>query len=301
MHTEMWEHAATVENVEVLQSRGVHFVMPDEGELAGGDVGAGRLADPLDIADACVAILAQLAPVATPHVPHDLDGMTVLVSAGGTREAIDPVRYIGNRSSGKQGHAIAIAARQRGANVQLVTTAESAADIVAESGIQVTRVASALEMREAMLERAGSADLVLMSAAVADFRPSEQSELKLKKRDGLPNIELVPNPNILHELVAKRRPGQTIVGFAAETDHLRENAREKLEQSGADLIVANDVSRSDAGFECDTNVVTIHRAGGGDPVEVGKASKHDIAHRVLDVALAERTTSQARPRLREVT
>jgi phosphopantothenoylcysteine decarboxylase/phosphopantothenate--cysteine ligase len=295
----MWEHPATRENVQVLQSRGVHFVMPDEGELAGGDVGAGRLADPIDIADACVAILGSHAP-ATQHVPQDLDGMSVLVSAGGTREALDPVRYIGNRSSGKQGHAIAIAARQRGATVQLVTSAERIEELEG-TGIQVTRVSSALEMHDAMLERARSADLVVMSAAVADFRPAEQSSRKMKKRDGVPRIELVPNPNILHELVASRRPGQTIVGFAAETDHLRENAREKLEQSGADLIVANDVSRADTGFECDTNAVTIHRSGGGASIEVGLATKHEIAHRVLDAALGERAARSERPRLREVT
>jgi phosphopantothenoylcysteine decarboxylase/phosphopantothenate--cysteine ligase len=300
MHTEMWEHPATRENVEVLQSRGVHFVMPDDGELAGGDVGTGRLADPIDIADACVALLAAIEPGSATHVPHDLDGMSVLVSAGGTREAIDPVRYIGNRSSGKQGHAIALAARRRGASVQLVTTADADAELAA-AGVEVTRVASALEMRDAMLARAGAADLVVMSAAVADYRPAEQSELKLKKRDGVPHIELIENPNILHELVAARRAGQTIVGFAAETDHLRENAREKLEQSGADLIVANDVSRADTGFECDTNAVTIHRASGSASVEVGLATKREIADRVLDVALTERAARSERPRLREVT
>jgi phosphopantothenoylcysteine decarboxylase/phosphopantothenate--cysteine ligase len=295
MHTEMWEHAATRDNVATLQARGVHFVMPEDGELAGGDVGAGRLADPIVIADACVALLGA----ARTHAPQDLDGMHVLVSAGGTREAIDPVRYIGNRSSGKQGHAIALAARARGARVQLVTTADATARLT-DAGIDVTHVTSAQQMHDAMLARTADADLVVMSAAVADFRPASCADVKLKRRDGLPEIKLEPTPNILRSLVGARHAGQTIVGFAAETDHLVENAIEKLDGSHADMIVANDVSRSDAGFECDTNAVTIHRASNDAPIEVGVASKREIAERVLDAALEERAGASGRPRLREV-
>jgi len=250
MHTEMWEHPATRDNVATLQARGVQFVLPESGELAGGDVGAGRLADPMAIADRCVELLAG---------DGQLAGSTVLVSAGGTREAIDPVRYIGNRSSGRQGHAIALAALARGARVELVTTAPDDPALTGTS-ITVTPVESAQQMHDAMLERASAADVVVMCAAVADFRPADCADTKLKRRDGLPNIALEPTPNILRALVAARRDGQVVVGFAAETDHLRDNALEKLDGSGADLIVANDVSRADAGFEHATNAVTIHRA-----------------------------------------
>ncbi|MCW2924248.1 MAG: phosphopantothenoylcysteine decarboxylase/phosphopantothenate--cysteine ligase [Thermoleophilia bacterium] len=298
MHTEMWEHAATRDNVAVLQSRGVHFVMPDAGELAGGDVGAGRLADPIDIADACAALLGAVDPAAVPR-ERDLTGTTVLVSAGGTREALDPVRYIGNRSSGKQGHAVALAAAARGARVQLVTAAEVGADLAA-AGIAVTRVTSAEEMLAAMQERAGASDLVVMCAAVADFRPVHCSGHKLKRRDGLPVIELESTPNILETLVAGRTLGQTIVGFAAETDDMASNAREKLAGSGADLVVANDVSRPDAGFECDTNAVTIYRSSSSSPIVVDVADKRAVADRVLDAALEERAARDERPRLREV-
>lgn len=301
MHTEMWEHPATRDNVQVLQSRGVHFVMPDDGELAGGDVGTGRLADPTDIADACVALLGALPAAAAPvgATDGDLAGLTVLVSAGGTREALDPVRFIGNRSSGKQGHAIALAARARGARVQLVTAADAAPEL-ARAGIEVTHVVSAQEMHDAMLERTSAADIVVMSAAVADFRPAERFARKLKRRDGLPQIHLEPTPNILRALVDARLPGQTIVGFAAETDHLRDNALEKLAGSGADMVVCNDVSRTDTGFECDTNAVTIHRRSSGEPLEVGVTSKREVAERVLDTALLERASTSDRPRLREV-
>jgi len=285
MHTEMWEHPATRENVEVLQGRGARFVMPGVGELAGGDVGAGRLADPLEIADACEALLTR--------DPGDLSGLEVLVSAGGTREALDPVRFIGNRSSGKQGHAVALAAAARGARVQLVTTAEAGADL-RRAGIAVTSVTSAQELHDAMLERAGAADVIVMSAAVADFRPVHRADRKLKRRDGLPHIELEPTPNVLRGLVAARRPDQTIVGFAAETDHVDANAHEKLEGSGADLIVANDVSGSETGFECETNAVHIHRRGdGGSPIDVPLASKRAIADRVLDVVVELRAGVEA--------
>ncbi|MCW2926081.1 MAG: coaBC, partial [Thermoleophilia bacterium] len=281
MHTEMWEHAATRDNVATLRARGVHFVMPTEGELAGGDVGAGRLADPLDIADHVTRLLAST-PVG------DLDGATVLVSAGGTREAIDPVRFIGNRSSGRQGHAIARAARARGARVTLVTTAPLEPEFAA-SGIETIAVESAQQMHDAMLANASAADIVVMCAAVADFRPIAVQERKLKRRDGLPGIELEPTPNVLRALVAARQPGQVVVGFAAETDDLRDNALEKLDGSGADLIVANDVSRPDAGFEGETNAVTIHRrSNAAEPIDVPVASKLAIADRVLDAAIAER-------------
>ncbi len=317
MHTEMWEHPATRDNVATLQSRGVHFVLPDSGELAGGDVGAGRLADPMAIADRVGELLAApenagtatidqpapviVAPGAQPSdAPRDLEGLTVLVSAGGTREAIDPVRFIGNRSSGKQGHAIALAALDRGARVQLVTTVPTD-PALADTAIEVLPVESAQQMHDSMLAHVPLADVVVMCAAVADFRPTECAHNKLKRRDGLPEISLEPTPNILRALVGERHAGQVIVGFAAETDHLRDNALEKLDGSGADLIVANDVSRADAGFEHDTNAVTIHRVSSSTPIDVPVGAKRDIAERVLDAALEERSSaSTRRPQLREV-
>lgn len=323
MHTEMWEHPATRDNVATLQARGVHFVLPDSGELAGGDVGAGRLADPMAIADRVGELLAApanagsddyppvevassdaatiVAPGAQPAGgPHDLAGMTVLVSAGGTREAIDPVRFIGNRSSGKQGHAIAHAALDRGAHVQLVTTVPGDPSLTG-TAIEVLPVESAQQMHDAMLAHAPLADVVVMCAAVADFRPVECAHNKLKRRDGLPQIELEPTPNILRAIVEERRPGQVVVGFAAETDHLRDNALEKLDGSGADLIVANDVSRADAGFEHDTNAVTIHRTSSSIPIDVPVGHKRHVAERVLDAAIEARTAASARrPKLREV-
>ena len=324
MHTEMWEHPATRDNVATLQARGVHFVLPDSGELAGGDVGAGRLADPMAIADRVGELLAtpanvvasadyppvEVAPSDAPAIVapgaqppggvRDLEGMTVLVSAGGTREAIDPVRFIGNRSSGKQGHAIALAALDRGARVQLVTTVPGDPSL-AGTAIEVLPVETAQQMHDAMLAHVPLADVVVMCAAVADFRPSECAHTKLKRRDGLPQIQLEPTPNILRAIVAERRAGQVIVGFAAETDHLRDNALEKLDGSGADLIVANDVSRADAGFEHDTNAVTIHRVSSTTPIDVPVGHKRDVAERVLDAALAERSTvTSRRPKLREV-
>ena len=286
MHTEMWEHPATVENVRVLRERGVTFVEPESGELAGGDVGTGRLAETSTIVATCEHVLLR-APARgqTTTIPTgDLAGTTVLVSAGGTREAIDPVRFIGNRSSGRQGHAIALAARDRGAHVQLVTTVPGDPQLAAATGIEVVPVESAQQMHDAMLARAESAGIVVMCAAVADFRPADCSDVKLKRRDGLPQITLEPTPNILRALVAARTPDQVVVGFAAETDHLGQNAAEKLGGSGADLIVANDVSRPDAGFEHPTNAVTILRAGGLAPIDVPLADKRTIAERVLDAS-----------------
>jgi phosphopantothenoylcysteine decarboxylase/phosphopantothenate--cysteine ligase len=279
MHTEMWEQPATQDNVSTLAARGVTFVGPIDGELAGGDVGMGRLAPPTDIADACAAVLAAQAPVEL-----DLAGLRVLVSAGGTREPIDPVRYIGNRSSGKQGHAIAAAARRRGASVELVTASMLDTGALRSAGVDVEHVDTAAQMYEAMLRRSGSADVVVMSAAVADFRPVDPLDAKLKRRDGVPRIQLEPNPVILDALVAGRSAGQTIVGFAAETSHLREYASAKLESSCADLVVANDVAAPGAGFEHDTNAVTILGARGLSR-DIELCGKDAVADAVLDAVL----------------
>ncbi|MGV3759649.1 MAG: bifunctional phosphopantothenoylcysteine decarboxylase/phosphopantothenate--cysteine ligase CoaBC [Actinomycetota bacterium] len=279
MHTEMWEHPSVQENLEVLRSRGVHVVEPGVGRLAGGDVGAGRLAEPADIVAAVEAVLAGSAPT------RDLAGLRVLVTAGGTREPIDPVRFIGNRSSGKQGHAVAAEAAHRGAEVTLVSTT---APQGLPAGVEVVRVETAAEMEDAVLSRSDDADVVVMAAAVADFRPVQVVARKLKKADGAPEVVLEPTTDILAALGKQRRSGQTIVGFAAETDDLRANAADKLARKGIDLIVANDVSAPGVGFEHDTNAVVILDASGG-AVEVPLSDKRAIARSILDAVIQTRS------------
>jgi phosphopantothenoylcysteine decarboxylase / phosphopantothenate---cysteine ligase len=284
MHTEMWEHPAVQDNMATLRRRGVHVVEPGEGRLAGGDVGAGRLAEPTDIVDAALSVLAMATPSGTGAMSpgsaargRDLMGRRVVVSAGGTREPIDPVRFITNRSSGKQGYAVAEAAAVRGADVVLVTTARRPVS----RGVTVVPVETAAEMEAAVIEHAASADVVVMAAAVADFRLKAPADTKLSKSDGLPELVLEPTPDILAELGRRRRDGQVLVGFAAETHELMARALSKLRSKKLDLIVANDVSAQDAGFEHDTNAVTI--LGSDDTCrEVPLTSKLEVAHAILD-------------------
>jgi phosphopantothenoylcysteine decarboxylase/phosphopantothenate--cysteine ligase len=278
MHTEMWEHPAVQDNLRLLRSRGVHVVEPDSGRLAGGDVGAGRLADPASIVAAADDLLRA-------EHEHDLTGLRVVVTAGGTREPIDPVRFIGNRSSGKQGHAVAEEAAARGAKVTLVTTT----GVPASAGIDVVRVDTAAEMEQAVLSRREEADIVVMAAAVADFRPVQAASSKIKKAGGVPEVDLEPTVDILAALGAARRAGQTIVGFAAETDDLRANAADKLERKGIDLIVANDVSAPGVGFEHDTNAVVILAADGAAQ-EIPLTDKRAIARAILDAVSTTRST-----------
>ncbi|MDA3040595.1 MAG: bifunctional phosphopantothenoylcysteine decarboxylase/phosphopantothenate--cysteine ligase CoaBC [Actinomycetota bacterium] len=273
MHTEMWDHPAVQENLQVLGSRGVHIVPPEEGRLAGGDIGKGRLATP-------EAVVAAVCDVLVP-ARRRLAGRTVLITAGGTREPIDPVRYIGNRSSGKQGYAIAREADRRGAKVTLVSTVE----LPAPAGVEVVTVSTAAEMERAVKAVAPGADIVVMSAAVADFRPVGVADQKIKKGQGVPQIRLEPTVDILAGLGAVKPPGQVLVGFAAETEDLASNAQDKLRRKNADMIVANDVSAPGVGFGHETNAVTIHRADGSS-VEVALQSKDAIAAAVLDAAEA---------------
>jgi phosphopantothenoylcysteine decarboxylase/phosphopantothenate--cysteine ligase len=268
MHTEMWDHPAVQDNLATLTRRGVQVVAPEEGRLAGGDVGKGRLAAPETIVAACEAALAA---------GRDLVGLHVVVTAGGTREPIDPVRFVGNRSSGKQGHALAAEAADRGAKVTLVTTV----DLPAPASATVVRVETAAQMDEAVQEAAAGADVVVMAAAVADFRPATVAGSKLKKRDGVPQIVLEPTVDILAGLGFRKPPGQTLVGFAAETGQVRQNAASKLVAKGADLIVANDVTAPGAGFEHDTNQVVILDADGTER-EVPLADKRAVARAVFD-------------------
>ena len=266
MHTEMWEHAAVQNNLETLKSRGVTVVAPEEGRLAGGDLGSGRLADPEKVFDVIKEILTT----------GDLNGRKVVITAGGTREAIDPVRYVGNRSTGKQGYAIAEAAVARGAEVTLISTVA----IEAPLGVDLISVESAAQMHEAVLEQA-DADVIVMAAAVADFRPVETSDSKIKKDGGPPDLRLEATADILFDLGAAKRQGQIIVGFAAETDDLIAHAQNKLERKNVDVIVANDVSAPKVGFAYETNEVTILEANGSQR-HVSLRSKRQIADEVLD-------------------
>lgn len=274
MHTEMWEHAATRDNVATLVGRGVEVVGPDDGPLMGGDTGPGRLVDP----EVALGALTRLA-----GARRDLEGRTVVVTAGGTREAIDPVRFLGNRSSGKMGFAVAARAARRGAKVHLVAGPGS---LATPPGVVRHDVTSTLDMHEAVLGLVDEADVVIKAAAVADFRPAKVSTSKLKKAAGVPVVELERNPDILVDVVERRgtaaRP--LVVGFAAETDDVEAEGRAKLERKGADLLVVNDVSGGDAGFAVDTNRVVILARDGGR-TEVPLASKQDVADRILDEVL----------------
>jgi phosphopantothenoylcysteine decarboxylase / phosphopantothenate---cysteine ligase len=268
MHTEMWEHPAVQDNVVTLRRRGVHVVDPETGRLAGGGEGAGRLAAPVSIVRAAAEILDRAG---------DLAGVRVLVTAGGTREAIDPVRFVGNRSSGKMGYALAEAASARGAAVTLITTIGRPAP---DTRIEVARVETAAEMADAVLARYAECDVVVMAAAVADFRPKAVADDKLKKRDGVPELVLEPTPDIL-TMLGERKAHQVLVGFAAETTRLAERAAEKLAAKRVDLIVANDVSAADSGFEVDTNrAILLSLSGSAE--ETPLLTKVALAGVVLD-------------------
>lgn len=268
MHTEMWEHPSVVDNIALLRSRGVVIVEPQSGRLAGGDIGTGRLADPETILQAIDEVLGG---------NKDLAGQHVVITAGGTREPIDAVRVIANRSSGKQGYAIAEDALKRGARVTVISTV----DLPVASGVSVISVETAQQMHDAVTKAAVSADVVIMAAAVADFRPVLSVEGKIKKNQGVPTITLEATPDILAKLGSIKPEHQVLVGFAAETENLVDNARGKLERKNLDLIVANDVSAPGVGFAHDTNAVTILSAS-GEMKSVPLANKRTIATAVLD-------------------
>jgi phosphopantothenoylcysteine decarboxylase/phosphopantothenate--cysteine ligase len=282
MHTEMWEHPSVQENLATLEARGVEFVRPETGPLAGGDSGEGRLADPATIAERALAMVGYRRSIAL-----DLSGRRVVVSAGGTREAIDPVRFLTNRSSGKQGHAIAEAAARRGAQVTLVTSSGLALSDDVRSSVTRMAVESAADMEAAMTVACADADVVVMAAAVADFRPKVIADRKLSKDEGLPELVLEPTPDILVGLVSRRPPGQVVVGFAAETNDVLERGRKKLARKGVNLLVVNDVSAPGAGFDHDTNAVHILGAD-GSVTEVPLTSKDAVANAVLDSVIAHR-------------
>ena len=273
MNVNMWNHPATPANIETLRQRGVRIVEPGTGELACGMVGAGRMAEPETIAEAVLGTLGRR---------NDLAGEVVLVTAGGTREALDPVRFIGNRSSGKMGFALAEAARSRGAKVILVSGPST---LHAPAHCELVKVTTAEEMRNSVLARMTEATLVIKAAAVADYRPVNVSAQKLK-RTGPMTVELAPTEDILAEVVRRRRPGQLIVGFAAETENRMENGRAKLLKKGADAIVVNDVAGEGVGIDADTNAATfLTRA---TAVELPEMPKRQLADRILDEILTLR-------------
>ena len=278
MHTEMWEHPATKANVATLRSRGALVLDPASGRLTGPDTGPGRLPEPHELWQVAVRVLARGAA----GLGQDLAGRRVVVSAGGTREEIDPVRFLGNWSSGRQGYALARAAATRGAEVTLV-----AANVEADSpaGVTVIPVISAGQLRSAVLSAAASADAVVMAAAVADYRPAARSDDKIKKTGTAPPpLHLVENPDILRELTAQRQPGQVITGFAAETSNVAENGRAKLAAKGCDLLVVNQVGPGLAFGTSDNAAVIL--AADGEVKDVPRGPKEILADVVWDMVLA---------------
>lgn len=273
MNVNMWQHPATQENLRVLTARGVRVVPPDSGYLACGMLGSGRLADTESIVQ---AVLEQL------QTRVDLNGDTILITAGGTREAIDPVRFLGNRSSGKMGYALAEAAARRGARVILVSGITS---LQPPAGCEIVPVTSSDEMRAAVLERLPEATIVIKAAAVSDFRPKNTAEHKIKRREAIV-LELEPTADILRDVVAARNPGTLVIGFAAETENHLEHGRDKLLRKGVDALVLNDVGRRGIGFDSDRNAATF--LTGQTSIELPEMSKRALADRILDEVRALR-------------
>ena len=277
METGMWQNAATRANVDVVRQRGMILVGPEEGRLASGGSGAGRMAEPPQILEACRWLLGRKGPLA---------GRRVIVTAGGTRESLDPVRFIGNRSSGKMGFALALAARDRGAQVTLIhgPVQTSAAD-----GVKKVPVETAAQMHAAVLDSMGQGDILIMAAAVADYRPASSARHKIKKSQDSLSVELVRTADILQAVASRRNADsrlQLTVGFAAETEDLLKNARKKLAEKKLDLIVANDISATDSGFAVDNNRVTILDADGRD-IALPLLSKREVAEKIMDCIVAK--------------
>ncbi|MEV5510265.1 bifunctional phosphopantothenoylcysteine decarboxylase/phosphopantothenate--cysteine ligase CoaBC [Streptomyces orinoci] len=277
MHTEMWENPATRENVATLRRRGAVVIEPAVGRLTGADTGKGRLPDPEEIFEVCRRVLAR------GPLPADLAGRHVVISAGGTREPLDPVRYLGNRSSGRQGYALARTAVARGARVTLVAANSELPD---PAGADVVRVGTAVQLREAVLKAAADADAVVMAAAVADFRPAHYAAGKIKKQEGQEPapVELVRNPDVLAELSAERaRPGQVVVGFAAETDDVLAHGRAKLARKGCDLLVVNEVGERKTFGSTENEAVVL--AADGEETPVPHGPKEALADVVWDLVV----------------
>ena len=272
MNTTMWEHPATRRNLETLRRDGVEIVAPDAGEMACGTIGPGRLSQPERIVAAALEILNR-------STASDLAGEEFLITVGATREEIDPVRFISNRSSGRMGFALAEAARKRGANVTVVagiTTAEP------PEQVKLIKALSAEEMAQAVAAETSKATVFIGAAAVADYRPAKKVAQKIKKTEESLTLTLERTPDILSRVASARKPGMLVVGFAAETENVLVNAKAKLVSKNLDAIVANDVTRSDSGFDSRTNAITIIARGNGTPIEYPALSKAEAANRILD-------------------
>jgi phosphopantothenoylcysteine decarboxylase/phosphopantothenate--cysteine ligase len=277
MNTTMWEHPATQRNLGQLRADGVYFVEPDAGEMACGTIGPGRLSEPERIVKAALDILGR-----SGHA-KDLAGERFLITVGATREEIDPVRFISNRSSGKMGFALAEAALNRGAAVTVVTGVTT---VDPPAGVRVVRALSAEEMLKAVASEAGKASVFIGAAAIADYRPAQRAQQKIKKSNELITLSLERTPDVLSQVAASRANGMLVVGFAAETENVIENAKAKLRSKKLDAIVANDVSREDSGFDSATNKVTIITKS--DSVELPVMSKSEAADKILDVIVGLR-------------
>jgi phosphopantothenoylcysteine decarboxylase / phosphopantothenate---cysteine ligase len=275
MNTTMWNHPAMQRNLGQLRADGVRVVEPDAGEMACGTIGPGRLSEPERIVAAALEILRGKKS----NAARDLSGEHVLITAGATREELDPVRFLSNRSSGRMGFALAEAARARGADVTVVAGATSAQP---PASVELLRASSAEEMREAVMKEIPEATIFIAAAAVSDYRPATRATNKMKKSADSLTLNLEPTPDILAEVSKSRQNGLLVVGFAAETDDVIKHARSKLERKQLDAIVANDITRDGAGFDTQTNVVTIITRDGDAPIELPLMSKLDAAHRILD-------------------
>ena len=279
MNTTMWQHPATQRNLQKLREDGVHIIEPDAGEMACGTIGPGRLSEP----DRIVAAALELLRAAQ---KKDLTGERFLITVGATREEIDPVRFISNRSSGRMGFALAEAAAKRGGDVTVIagiTTVDPPA------GVKVVRAVSAKEMDQAVAREGRNASVFIGAAAIADYRPAQRAEQKIKKTEESVTLILERTPDVLANVAAARQNGMLVVGFAAETENVIANAREKLRSKKLDAIIANDVTRSDSGFDKTTNAITILTAGNTDPVELPALSKREAANRILDVIVGLRS------------
>jgi phosphopantothenoylcysteine decarboxylase/phosphopantothenate--cysteine ligase len=288
MNTTMLEHPATQRNLQKLRADGVHIIEPDEGEMACGTIGPGRLSEPDAIVAVALEILGRESYATKPggsdgrravRQSGDLTGENILITAGATREPIDPVRFISNRSSGRMGFALAAAARDRGATVTCVAGITS---VSPPRGVNIVRVTSAEEMRQIVAREIGNATVFIGAAAVSDYRAKQKSKTKIKKSDAELELKLERTPDILSEVSGSRRSGQLIIGFAAETDNLLTNAREKLIAKGLDAVVANDVLREDSGFDTENNAIVILVRDQPDPIQLPLMSKLEAAHRILD-------------------
>ncbi|MBC7909252.1 MAG: bifunctional phosphopantothenoylcysteine decarboxylase/phosphopantothenate--cysteine ligase CoaBC [Pyrinomonadaceae bacterium] len=285
MNTTMWNHPATQRNLRRLREDGVQIIEPDAGEMACKTIGPGRLSEPEQIVAAALAMLREQEM----RGAQDLAGERVLITAGATREELDPVRFLSNRSSGRMGFALAEAARGRGAEVTIVA-GETSAPV--PQAIRLVRAASAEEMRDAVMKEINEATVFIAAAAVADYRPASRAASKIKKSEAALSIELVPTPDILAEVARARRNGLLVVGFAAETGNVIENAQDKLRRKQLDAIVANDITREGAGFDVETNIITLIARDTDAPVALPLMSKLEAAHRILDEVLRLRRTHE---------